>query len=305
MKLTSLVVAALLAAGSVEAQPRRDFSGGWVASREAPPDIPPSATPLFGQEFSIRHRGDTLMIRRTVRATTVTTSYTLDGREVRRRVPGGLCMADSEVVESAAWEGDRLVLTIAGAIPPGVSVPIKAGVKQTLRLTGPDTLIVEAQNRQSPARTTATVYKRPSQGVVEPDPPEARVTKAAIDQLSWLSGIWVGPTGSEERWTPAVSGSMMAVSRTLRNDVLTEFEFLCIVQRDGGLVYQAMPNGRSPATDFRMTQIDSNSVTFENPSHDFPKKIRYSLRPDGTLEAVVSGTPEDRALTFTFTRQKS
>jgi hypothetical protein len=115
----------------------------------------------------------------------------------------------------------------------------------------------------------------------------------------------VGPTGSEERWTPAVSGSMMAVSRTLRNDVLTEFEFLCIVQRDGGLVYQAMPNGRSPATDFRMTQIDSNSVTFENPSHDFPKKIRYSLRPDGTLEAVVSGTPEDRALTFTFTRQKS
>lgn len=97
---------------------------------------------------------------------------------------------------------------------------------------------------------------------------------------------------------------MMAVSRTLRNNVLTEFEFLCIVQRDGGLVYQAMPNGRSPATDFRMTHIDSNSVTFENPSHDFPKKIRYSLRSDGTLEAVVSGAAEDKPLTFTFTRQK-
>ena len=95
---------------------------------------------------------------------------------------------------------------------------------------------------------------------------------------------------------------MFGVSRTLRDGALREFEFLCIVERGGGLTYQAMPNGRSPATDFTMTRIEANSVTFENPAHDFPKAIRYALRADGTLEAIVSGAPGARSLTFTFKR---
>jgi len=131
---------------------------------------------------------------------------------------------------------------------------------------------------------------------------DASVVRGTIDQLSWLAGVWTGTTGSEERWTPAGGRSMFGVSRTLKNNVLTEFEFLCIVERAGGLVYQAMPNGRSPATDFRMTRIDTTSVTFENPAHDFPKSIRYSLRADGTLEAVVSGGAGGRSIAFTFKR---
>ncbi len=115
-------------AATVEVQPHRDFSGGWVASEEAPPDVPASTTALWGQEFSIRHRDDTLTIRRTIQGALVTTSYALDGREVRRRVPGGLCMADSEVVETAAWDRDRVTLTTVGYIPPGARAPIKANV---------------------------------------------------------------------------------------------------------------------------------------------------------------------------------
>jgi hypothetical protein len=38
-----------------------------------------------------------------------------------------------------------------------------------------------------------------------------------------------------------------------------------------------------------LTAIDDSSATFENPSHDFPKMIRYALKPDGTLEATISG----------------
>jgi hypothetical protein len=51
-----------------------------------------------------------------------------------------------------------------------------------------------------------------------------------------------------------------------------------------------------------MTRIDDHSVTFENPAHDFPKTIRYSLKGEGTLEAVVSAG--DRSITFTFRRQQ-
>ena len=129
-------------------------------------------------------------------------------------------------------------------------------------------------------------------------------TAATISQVAWLAGEWTGASGSEERWTTPAGGSMLAVSRTVRKGRMTAFEFLCIVERAGGLVYQAMPNGRMPATDFTLTGIESNSATFENPAHDFPKRIRYTLRTDGTLEATISGDPKQPSLTFTFTRQE-
>ena len=68
---------------------------------------------------------------------------------------------------------------------------------------------------------------------------------------------------------------MLAVSRTIKDDRLAAFEFLRIVERDGGLVYIAQPNGRPP-TEFVLTGMTADSATFENPAHDFPKMIRYT-----------------------------
>ena len=65
-----------------------------------------------------------------------------------------------------------------------------------------------------------------------------------------------------------------------------------------------MPNGRSPATDFTLTKIDATSAIFENPAHDFPKVIRYMLRPDGSLEAAISGAGGEKPQTFVFKRQE-
>lgn len=113
---------------------------------------------------------------------------------------------------------------------------------------------------------------------------------ARLDQLAWLAGQWRGAGGAttfEERWTEAAGGAMFAVSRTFKGDRLAAFEFLRIVERGGGLVYIAQPNGRPP-TEFTLTAITAASATFENSAHDFPKMIRYSRRPDGSLEAVVS-----------------
>jgi hypothetical protein len=78
------------------------------------------------------------------------------------------------------------------------------------------------------------------------------------------------------------------------------FEFLRIVERDGGLVYVAQPEGRPP-TDFTLTALTAESATFENPAHDFPKVIRYTKRTDGALEASVSDGAQ-RSQTFVFQR---
>ena len=130
--------------------------------------------------------------------------------------------------------------------------------------------------------------------------------KAKIDQLAWLGGNWLGTTDTavfEERWMPPAGGTMLATARTLRSGVMRDFEFLCIVERGDGLVYQAMPSGRQPATDFVLTKIEGNSVTFENEQNSFPKMIRYTLGADGTLEAVISGTEKQKPQTFRFRKQ--
>jgi hypothetical protein len=127
--------------------------------------------------------------------------------------------------------------------------------------------------------------------------------RAAISQLAWLAGAWQGGDGRvtlEERWAPPAGGAMLAVSRTIKGDRMVAFEFLRIVERDGGLVYIAQPNGRPP-TEFVLTEASADAATFENPSHDFPKMIRYGMRPDGLLEARVSDGGQ-RGQTFVFRR---
>jgi hypothetical protein len=129
--------------------------------------------------------------------------------------------------------------------------------------------------------------------------------RATLTQLAWLPGTWVGgggPATFEERWTPAAGGAMLSVSRTLKGDRMVAFEFLRIVERDGGLVYIAQPNGRPP-TEFMLTAITTDSATFENPMHDFPKMIRYARRADGSLEARVSDGSQ-KSETFVFQSAK-
>ena len=126
-------------------------------------------------------------------------------------------------------------------------------------------------------------------------------TSATVAQLAWLAGTWSGgdgPVRFEERWTTPAGGAMLAVSRTLKGDRMVSFEFLRIVERDGSIVYIAQPGGRPP-TEFALTAITADSATFENPTHDFPKMIRYSKLADGSLEARVSDGSQ-KGETFLF-----
>ena len=142
-------------------------------------------------------------------------------------------------------------------------------------------------------------------GTARPAAAPARA-RATIGQVAWIAGVWIaaGPSSTvEERWTPPAGGSMLAVGRTLRGDRLAAFEFVCISERDGGLVYTAMPNGRTPPTDFVLTAITADSATFENPAHDFPKMVRYSRRADGALETTVAGEGGQRPQTVVLKRE--
>jgi hypothetical protein len=311
MTMRRLTIAlALMAVSAVSAQDRPNFSGTWVAATDtsAPASTGKPSPAVWGQQFAIDHQGQTLTLLRTFSGGLATIKYVLDGSETTSRMPGRLCEPDSGATWTAAWNGSDVAIAMLGALPANGKA-IKMDVKTTLRLESPDALKVEvvarAANQPEP-RVTSTLYRRNRDARLAP-PATVPGARGTLAQVAWISGVWARASGVnrlEERWTPAEGGSMLGVSRTIRDGLLSAFEFLCIVERDGSLVYQAMPNGRSPATDFTLTTLDDDNAVFENPAHDFPKMIRYTRKADGSLEAVVSGDPGTKPLTFLFKRQQ-
>jgi hypothetical protein len=142
-----------------------------------------------------------------------------------------------------------------------------------------------------PAGKPSVGLYRHSEDIAMPAP-----AKATMDDMAWLAGAWVGTRGSssiEERWSPPLGDAMLAVSRTVNNGSMVAFEFLRIVERDGGLVYIAQPGGMSP-TEFVLTELDGTRAVFDNPRHDYPKRIVYELSADGlcaTIGFTKGGTP--------------
>ena len=103
---------------------------------------------------------------------------------------------------------------------------------------------------------------------------------ATIADLAWLSGCWVSvgqEAGSGEQWMTPAGGTMLGVSRTVRDAKTVAFEFIRIAEQDdGGLVFMASPSGQSTAS-FPMLSLNAREVIFENPDHDFPQRIIYRL----------------------------
>ena len=129
-----------------------------------------------------------------------------------------------------------------------------------------------------------------------------------ISELSWISGDWQTASGgraqTEEHWTSPAGGSMLGMSRTVAGSKTSEFEFLRIEQRDDGIYYVAQPKGRCPATDFRLTRVTAQEAVFENPTHDFPKRIIYRKTADDAITASIDGGEGTKQMTFAFRRMK-
>jgi hypothetical protein len=135
----------------------------------------------------------------------------------------------------------------------------------------------------------------------------ASFQSASISDLNWLSGDWQGTGGRaqvEEHWTQPAGGSMLGMSRTVAGARTVEFEYLRIEQRDDGIYYVAQPKGRCLATDFRLTRASALEAVFENPAHDFPKRIIYRKSADDSLTASIDAGEGTKAMTFSFKRMK-
>ena len=138
--------------------------------------------------------------------------------------------------------------------------------------------------------------------------PAAQAAAPAVDlaSLAWLSGCWTGTTPGrqvEEHWMKPAGGTMFGMSRTVADEKTVAFEVLELRQQGAGVVYIARPSGQ-PQASFPWVSGDATSARFENPAHDFPQVITYTLKPDGWLLARIEGTTKGqrRAVNFPMRR---
>lgn len=167
--------------------------------------------------------------------------------------------------------------------------------KRVFRITDEGLLVYVFSNKSS---KQVALYRHP-EDIALPEP-----AKATIGDMAWLAHAWTGmrrTSSIEERWSPPKGGAMLGVSRTVRGEKMVGFEFLRIVERDGGLIYVAQPGGRPP-TEYVLTQLENQRAEFVNPRHDYPQRIVYELSKEDGLTASI-GFAIGRLQSFEFNRE--
>ncbi len=127
-----------------------------------------------------------------------------------------------------------------------------------------------------------------------------------VDRLAWLAGCWEARAGTatiEEYWSNPRGGSMIGVSRTIRGDSTLTHELMLVRSANGRIAFEALPDGQS-LTMFVLVSLSDSSVAFENPTHDFPQRVRYRRTATDSLLAQVDGTVNgrERVVTFPYAR---
>lgn len=128
-----------------------------------------------------------------------------------------------------------------------------------------------------------------------------------IHDVAWIRGCWLGGDGSRvsEQWTAADGGTMLGMSRTVKNGKTVAYEFILLRQNEAGEVhYIAKPSGQGEAS-FKLVKAADREAVFENPEHDFPQRIIYRLQGEGSLVARIEGASKGQFKAIDFPMKKA
>jgi hypothetical protein len=131
-----------------------------------------------------------------------------------------------------------------------------------------------------------------------------------IKEVDWLLGIWQNETENgtfTEAWWVSENTSkegytykMLEAFSTLIKDQDTLFSEEVALFKMDKWIYTVMANGQNndKAVVFTATKNSANELVFENPDHDFPKKITYTLMTPDSLYAEISGDGKKQGFPF-------
>lgn len=116
-----------------------------------------------------------------------------------------------------------------------------------------------------------------------------------IDKAGWLTGTWQSNASGRqmlETWVKLDDSTFAGKGRLVRKGDTLLLESVSLEQRGGQLYYVPTVTGQNNGMPvrFTLTAIDSRQMVFENPAHDFPQKVSYTLVSPDSLLAEISGT---------------
>ena len=143
----------------------------------------------------------------------------------------------------------------------------------------------------------------------------ARNGKASIESFGFMKGCWVierpeRKVRIEEQWMAPAGGTMIGMSRTVRDGKTTGWEFMRIEANDSGVIFISRPKENKEETVFKLSGSAASDrafgAVFENPEHDFPQRVIYRSGTPDTLSARIEGTMNGKAsgIDFPYKRVK-
>ena len=118
--------------------------------------------------------------------------------------------------------------------------------------------------------------------------------KDKIKSANWLLGNWVTKTDDGillENWKQLNDSTFNGESFFIKGNDTLHSEAIVLQQNGEELFYNATVKGQNEnkAVAFKLTLGNEKQIVFENPKHDYPQKITYSLLTKDSLVAAISG----------------
>ena len=114
----------------------------------------------------------------------------------------------------------------------------------------------------------------------------------SLAALGWLTGPWEQRSETRVRaeiWARASAGVFRGVGTVHAADGQPRGrESLALVVMAGEIYYLAKTSQHSVPIAFRLTEVAEGRAVFENPAHDFPRRLEYTLTDPNSLTVVVS-----------------
>lgn len=129
---------------------------------------------------------------------------------------------------------------------------------------------------------------------------------AKASDLGWMTGHWVGQyegNPMEASYSSPDGGMILGLTKIASGEKFSFFEFERIEQVGGTLVLKPMPFA-NPGVEFTLAEFSANRAVFDNPGHDFPRRIIYELKANGQLLGHIEGEQNGLAAAndFLFTK---
>lgn len=136
----------------------------------------------------------------------------------------------------------------------------------------------------------------------------AQEAERPLAALAFMAGCWRGDAGVdktiEEQWTAADSDVMLATTRYLDDNTGSTrgWEFSRIAADSAGITLFPAPLGTQQGR-FRMAPSPAGEARFQDPAHDFPKRIIYRRADERTLVVSLdAGEGSQEAMEFRLER---